>query len=62
MNMSVQTLSKKVKDKLNVSLGQLIRYEVLNAAKQMLKHEGLTVKETAFQLGYEEANHFSTFS
>lgn len=61
MNMSVQTLSKKIKNKLNVSLGQLIRYEVLNAAKHMLKYERLSVKETAFQLGYEEANHFSIF-
>ncbi|MEQ9425082.1 MAG: AraC family transcriptional regulator [Cyclobacteriaceae bacterium] len=60
MNMSVKTLSKKVKDKLNLSLGQLIRFEIVNSAKQKLLN-GATIKEVAFELRFEEANHFSSF-
>ena len=59
LNMSVKTLSKKVKEKLQVSLGQLIRHHVLQSAKELLKeHE---IREVSFQLGFEEPNHFSAF-
>lgn len=60
MHMSVKTLSKKVKDKLNISLGQLIRQELINTAKMLLQYE-LNINEVAYQLGFEEANHFSSF-
>ena len=60
MFMSEKTLSKKVKQRLNISLGQLIRYELIKTAKQYL-NQGLKIKEVAFALGFEEANHFSTF-
>ena len=60
MNMSVNTLSKKVKFKMNLSLGQMIRYELINSAKKMLS-EKVTVKEVAYTLGFEEPNNFSSF-
>ena len=60
MNLSVKALSKKVRNKLNVSLGQLIRLEIINSAKKMLDEES-NVNDVAYQLGFEEANHFSTF-
>lgn len=60
MNLSINTLSKKVKDKLNVTLGQLIRQELINTAKALLKTD-INVKEIAYQLGFQEANHFSSF-
>ncbi len=60
MHMSVRTLSKKVRSKLNVSLGQLIRMEIIHTAKMLLQEE-MPVKEVAFALGFEESNHFSTF-
>lgn len=60
MNLSVKTLSKKTRIKLNASLGQLIRNELLNTAKRMLV-EGAPIKEVAYNLGFEEANHFSGF-
>ena len=60
MFMSEKTLSHKVKQRLNISLGQLIRHEIIKTAKQYLT-AGLKVKEVAYALGFEEANHFSTF-
>lgn len=60
MCISEKTLSKKVREKLNKSIGQLIRQEVLKTSKQYLS-EGRKVKEIALSLGFEEANHFSSF-
>lgn len=60
MNVSVKTLSKKVKSKLQLTLGQLIRQEIIITAKFLLQSD-LEIKEIAFELGFEEANHFSTF-
>ncbi len=60
MHLSVKSLSKKVKDKLNVTLSQLIRQELIKTAKLLL-HTDIPIKEIAFQLGFEETNHFSSF-
>lgn len=60
LNMSVNTLSKKVTQKMNVTLGQLIRHEIIFSAKKMLL-DGVNIKETAFSLGFEEPNNFSSF-
>ena len=60
MHLSVKTLSKKVKEKLNISLGQLIRQEIINTAKSLLQQD-IKIVEIAYQLGFEEANHFSAF-
>ena len=60
MNLSVKTLSKKVKDKLNITLGQLIRQELINTAKFLLRTE-IPIKEIAYELGFTETNHFSSF-
>lgn len=60
LNLSVKTLSRKTQQKLNSSLGQLIRAQIINSAKELLA-QGASIKETAFKLGFEEANHFSSF-
>ncbi len=60
MHMSVPTLSQKVREKLNTTLGKLIRAEIIITAKNLLK-QNLSIKETAVALGFEEPNHFSTF-
>ena len=60
LHMSVDTLSKKVSQKMNISLGQLIRQEIISSAKEMLS-TNMTVKETSYQLGFEEPNNFSSF-
>lgn len=60
MNLSVKTLSKKTRDKLNTTLGHLIRSELISSSKLRLA-ENMTIQEVAQQLGFEEANHFSNF-
>lgn len=60
MHLSVKTLSKKTREKLNTSLGQLLRNELVITAKSLLQ-QGATIKEVAFALGFEEPNHFSSF-
>jgi AraC-like DNA-binding protein len=60
MNLPIKTLSKKVKDKLNITLGQLIRQELINTAKFLLQTD-INIKGIAYELDFEEANHFSAF-
>ncbi|MEX0314237.1 MAG: helix-turn-helix domain-containing protein [Allomuricauda sp.] len=60
MNLSVKALSKKTRAKMNASLGQLIRNELIFTSKKMLDQEA-PIKDIAFALGFEEANHFSHF-
>lgn len=58
--MSEKTLSRKVKDKFNISIGKLIRYEIIKTAKYHLL-AGMQVKEVAFLLGFNELSHFTAF-
>lgn len=60
LHLSVKSLSTKVRQKLNTSLGQLIRLELINTAKKRLAL-GEPIHETAYSIGFSEANHFSTF-
>lgn len=60
MNLAVKTLSKKTRDKLNTSLGQLIRSELISSSKISLA-EGVPIQEIAYKMGFEESNHFSNF-
>ncbi len=60
MNLSVKTLSKKVQIKMNTSLGQLIRLELVNTAKLMLL-TGESIVDISRKLGFQEANHFTRF-
>lgn len=60
MHTPIKTLSRKVKEKLNTTLGQLIRQEIINTSKSLLQTD-IPIKEIAYELGFEEANHFSSF-
>ncbi len=60
MNMSVQTLSKKVQEKMQTTIGQLIRQQIILTAKKHLD-EGVPVKDISYLLHFEENNHFSSF-
>jgi AraC-like DNA-binding protein len=60
VNLSVKALSKKVQIKMNSSLGQLIRLELINTAKIMLMDDE-SIYSIANRLRFEEANHFSSF-
>ncbi len=60
LKISSKSLSNKVKEELQVSIGQLIRQFLVNTSKEMLS-QGNSVKEISHELGFEEANHFSAF-
>ncbi|MEO1048979.1 MAG: AraC family transcriptional regulator [Bacteroidota bacterium] len=60
MNLSIKTLSHKVRSKLNTSIGQIIRQEMIRTAKTHLLN-GHPVHEVAVLLHFEEPNHFSAF-
>lgn len=60
MNLSIKALSKKTRAKMNTSLGQLIRNEVVLSSKKLLL-EDMPIKEVAYALGFEEPNHFTHF-
>jgi AraC-like DNA-binding protein len=60
MNLSIKSLSSKVQSKMNTSLGQLIRLELINTAKLMIIN-GESISSISRQLGFEESNHFSRF-
>jgi AraC-like DNA-binding protein len=60
MNLSPKTLSIKVREKLNSTIGQLIRAEIINSAKLLLQ-EGRTIKSVSDDLSFEETSHFSAF-
>ncbi|WP_442266907.1 helix-turn-helix domain-containing protein [Tenacibaculum sp. ZS6-P6] len=60
MHISEKTLAKKVRQNLNASMGQLIRQEIIRTSKELLL-QGDKIKNIAYFLGFEEANHFSSF-
>lgn len=60
MFMSIKTLAKKAKEKLNTTVGELIREKLLAEAKRQLRQD-VPVKDIAFDLGFEEANHFTAY-
>ncbi|MDH7448136.1 helix-turn-helix domain-containing protein [Aquimarina sp. 2201CG14-23] len=60
MNLTPKALSKKVKDKMQTSLGKLIRYQMIDTSKLMLS-QNLSIKDISLEMGFEEPNHFSNF-
>ena len=60
MNVSVKTLSKKVKDKMHTTLGKLIRHEIITTSKTLLL-EDTSIQDVSFITGFEEVSHFSNF-
>ncbi len=60
MNMAAKTLSKKTRDKMDISFSQLLRIQLIKTAKQLLD-QGPTIKEVSEALHFEEPNHFSRF-
>ncbi len=60
MNLSIKALSQNVKSKMSITLGQLIRLELINTAKLMLL-EDESISSISRRLGFEEPNHFTRF-
>ncbi len=59
--MSAKTLSKIVKDTYGKTLSSLISDRIIIEAKRELYLTGKTIKEIAFELGYEDEYYFSRF-
>lgn len=59
--MSAKTLSKIVKDTYGKPLSTLISDRIIIEAKRELYLTGKTIKEIAFELGYEDEYYFSRF-
>ena len=59
-NISVKTLTRKVRQKMNTSLGTLLRTEILNTAKSMLDADE-SIIHIAEHLKFEEPQHFSAY-
>ncbi len=60
MYLSVKVLSKITRAKMNASLGQLIRGELVSTSKKPLAQD-VSAREVTFTLSFEEADHFSWF-
>ncbi len=60
MNLSVTNLSKKAKAQFHVTIGQLIRSQIIATAQTLLL-DGKPVKEVAWEMGFFEPHHFSSF-
>lgn len=60
LNMSVKTLSRKVRKELQTSIGQLIRMATMRSARKYLQ-EGHSIKDISRMLHFEEPNHFTHF-
>jgi len=61
LNHSVDNLSRKVRTKMNTTVGQLIRGQLIASAKKLLMLDDYSVKVVATQLGFDEPNNFSAF-
>ena len=61
LNISINYLNRICREKRSASCGTIIRGRILLEAERLLYHTFKTVKEIAFELGFENAPYFSTF-
>lgn len=61
LNIHVNHLNKALKEITGQTTSQLINNRLLQEAKILLKSTNWTISEIAWSLGFEEANHFSSF-
>jgi AraC family transcriptional regulator, transcriptional activator of pobA len=59
LNIPVKKLGKLVKDRLHRTLAQLIRDRILKHAKWQLLHTSRSIKEIAYEVGFEDEFYFS---
>lgn len=58
--LTVKSLSQKLSKRLDTSVKQLIKEKIIAEAKQMLQQQ-ISIHEIAYELGFQEPNHFSAF-
>lgn len=61
LNISINYLNRICRKKRSTSCGSIIRGRILLEAERLLYHTFKTVKEIAFELGFENVPYFSTF-
>ncbi|WP_312333848.1 helix-turn-helix domain-containing protein [Sphingobacterium sp.] len=61
LNISINYLNRICREKRAASCGTIIRGRILLEAERLLYHTFKTVKEIAFELGFENVPYFSTF-
>ncbi len=61
LNISINYLNRICREKRAASCGTIIRGRILLEAERLLCHTFKTVKEIAFELGFENVPYFSTF-
>lgn len=61
LNISVNYLNRICREKRSVSCGSIIRDRILLEAERLLYHTFKTVKEIAFDLGFDNVPYFITF-
>lgn len=59
MHISEPYLNEVIKKQTGFSLSYLIRHQIMLEAKRLLLYTDLSVKEIAYELGYEDADYFS---
>ena len=59
LNLSLSYLNEVVKDSTGFSVSYWIQQEIVLEAKRLLYHSDCTVKEIAYELGYEDHAYFS---
>lgn len=60
LGMSIPAVSKKVQQKLQRTIGSLVREKLISESKQLLS-KNWPVVDIAYDLGFEAPNHFSAF-
>jgi AraC-like DNA-binding protein len=58
--LTVKSLTEKINKRLDTSVKSIIKDKILVEAKQMLQQK-ISVREVAYELGFQEPNHFSAF-
>lgn len=61
LNLTGKTLGNVTHNLSNLSPSQLIKQRILLEAKRLLHHSSLSVKEIAYELGFEDSSYFIRF-
>ena len=59
LNLSLSYLNEAIKKTTGQPVSYWIQYEIMLEAKRLLYHSDLSIKEIAYQLGYEDHTYFS---
>lgn len=61
LSLTEKTLSRKIKACLGVGFHEVLRNQILKEAEALLLDGSVAVNDIAYNLGFREANHFSSF-